>query len=149
MSKTILVGCKLPNGLTVKGTGGQPITINGLNTCLIVGGYGVTHVDETEHAYIFAVYAEHAAFQNQSIFTVGTSKVDDLISLGEELRDEQTGLEGIDPANPGAKGEDGNLVKAADNQIVPNKDEKVSRAKNVNSAADKAAAAELAGKLAS
>jgi len=150
MSKTILVGCKLPNGLTVYGTQKQPITLNGMNTCMIMGGYGVTHVDADEHAFIFAVYAEHDAFKSQAIFTADSAKVDDIISLGDELRDEKTGLEGIDPANPGEKGGDGDLLKPSDKQVVRMAEEPATvRVKNVKNAADKAAAAELASKLAS
>lgn len=102
MSK-VLIGCKLPNGMTLDGMNG-PITLNGANTSLVIGGdFGVTTVDADEAAYLFAAYDQHSAFQSKSIFTHNTKSVDDLADMAEDLKGQSTGLEGINPTAP-AKG---------------------------------------------
>lgn len=102
MSKTVLVVCKLPCGIVLDGTSGEnSIELNGCNTALVPGAPGLTHVDETEWLYLKMRYADHAAFKNNSIFTSETDKVADALDMADELKDEKTGLEGIDPNKPG------------------------------------------------
>lgn len=45
MSKTVVVGCKLPNGLVIN-YGGTNATLAGTNSSLIEGGHGLTTVDK-------------------------------------------------------------------------------------------------------
>lgn len=100
MSKSILVGCKLPCGIQLDGPSG-PIVINGVNTAMIHGGFGLTHVDANDWAYLLGTYAAHAAFKSQAIFTTGNDNVADIAAKGAELSDERTGFEGLDPTKPG------------------------------------------------
>lgn len=103
MSKTILVGCKLPCGMVLDGLRGQnSVELNGANSTYVPGAPGLTHVDEDEWSYLSAAYASHPAFVNQSIYAHGTDSVADALAIAEELKDETTGFEGIDPHKPDA-----------------------------------------------
>lgn len=99
--KTILVGCKLPAGLTLDdGVGGQ-ITLNGLSSSMIEGGFGLTHVPEVTWMFLQSTYAEHSAFKSNAVFSYkDSSSVSDLVDVAEDLKDIKTGMEGIDPAKP-------------------------------------------------
>lgn len=104
MSKTVLVACKLPCGLVLDGIGGEnSIVLNGMNTALLPGAPGLTHVPEHEWSYIQAAYADHAAFKSQSVFASGSDKVADAMAQATELSDERTGFEGLDPKSPSAR----------------------------------------------
>lgn len=141
MSKTVLVGCKLPCGIELDGPRGT-ITINGKNTSMIANGFGLTHIDETDWAYLLAVYSTHAAFKNNAIFATGSDSVADVAELAEDLKSEKTGMEGLDPTKPGAgvEPEDkGKLAKALNENAG-----KGTASKTAKKAADKAAAIELA-----
>lgn len=139
--KTILIGCKLPCGIELD-IGNRAVMINGMNTSLIAGGFGLTNVDADDWVYLSAAYSDHAAFKNKSIFTAGTASVADAASVADELRDEKTGLEGIDPKKPGAKLVPENESKL-DEQLGENA-EKTGKPRRKASAADRAAALELA-----
>lgn len=106
MSNTI-VGCKLPHGLIVQGLNGRQVTLNGQKTSHIPGGYGVTVLDADEAAYIFAMYEQHAAFQNRAVFSPESEKVSDIAALARDLESIPTGLEGLNADKPG-----GGLVPA-------------------------------------
>jgi hypothetical protein len=138
---TVLIGCKLPHGIVLKGTSGQDVKLNGVNTALIQGGFGITHVSEDEAAYLFAVYEDFAPFKSNAIFTHDTAKVADLKSIAAELSDVRTGFEAVDPKAPGSglKPEDSvdKQLEAAERQPRPTQ--------APASPADKAAANELAG----
>lgn len=97
---TVIIGCKLPHGLTFKGSQGQNITLNGMNTSLVQGGHGLTHVDADEAAMFFANYADYDPIKNNAIFTHHTADVRDVAALAEELQEERTGFEGLDPNKP-------------------------------------------------
>lgn len=143
MPKTVIIGCKLPHGITLRGPNGEDITLNGANTSLVAGGFGLTHVDEDVAAYLGAVYEEHSAFQNKAIFDVGSGKVSDVVAAGRELADERTGFEGLNPdaPAPGVKAEDaGQLDKALEQAEA-----KPRPARAPKAAIDKAAANEAAG----
>lgn len=100
----IVIGCKLPNGLIVKGSNGQDVEIFGVNRTLIAGAtFGVTRLDESEADYIFAIYGTLAPFANESIFRYADSdNVADIAALAVDLSDVQTGFEGMNPDAPAA-----------------------------------------------
>lgn len=143
MAKTVLFGCKLPHGIILRGTRGQQIVLNGLNTSLIPGGFGITHVDEIEVEYIKAAYKDFAPFKSQAIFTPGSSKVSDAAAMARELTDERTGFEGVNPdaPAPNLKPEDG-VDKALE---MAERADAARPRKAPTAPADKAAANELAG----
>ena len=106
MSKTVLIGCRLPSGivLDVDDAGSQKVELNGLNTSMIAGGVGLTHVDEATWLFLKEKYKSHSAFTSQAVFAhKDSSSVSDVLALAEDLKGEKTGLEGIDPNAP-AKG---------------------------------------------
>lgn len=144
MSNTVIIGCKLPHGVTLHGTAGQAIHINGMNTSLVVGGFGLTTVDADEAAYLFAAYDEYAPIKSKAIFTHGTNSVADVAAMGAELEEVKTGFEGLDPDKPAP-----NLQPENEKQLGRAKEE-VERnprpAKAPQSKSDKAAAKALAGK---
>lgn len=102
-SNNVLIGCKLPMGLslTVDGTEeGERITLNGANTSRIDGGYGITSLEKEVADQIFSTYAKHAAFKNKAVFTHGTDKVTELIAVAEDLEGAKTGVEGLNAEKP-------------------------------------------------
>ena len=54
MSKTLTVGCKLPNGLIIE-VDGKTAVINGTNTSKVIGGHGIT---ENVDADLFNAWIE-------------------------------------------------------------------------------------------
>lgn len=101
MSNTVLVGCKLPSGITLDGSAGQRVELNGVNTSMVAGGCGLTHVDATEWLYLQAVYAEHSTFKTNQVFSYKDSaKVADVLDIAADLADVKNGFEGLDPNAP-------------------------------------------------
>lgn len=142
-----LIGCKLPHGITLNGSQDQPIELNGMNKSLVLGGFGLTHVDENEAAFLFATYAEFGPFVSKAIFTYETDSVADLVDMAADLKGEKTGFEPINPDQPV------DPKTAAANKIAPDDPKKLDAAKEQaernpvptrapKSAADKAAAKE-------
>lgn len=132
---TVIIGCKLPHGLTFIGSQGQKITLNGMNTSLIQGGYGLTNVDDGEAALFFANHSEYDPVKNNAIFTHNTASVADVHAIAEELKDERTGFEGLDPSKP-APGLKPEAKQALDDSAISEKP----KARAPMSKADKAAA---------
>ena len=102
MSKTILVGCRLPAGLVLDGMFvDKPVLLNGTNTTMVQGAPGLTHVDETEWLYLKEQYAKHSAFVSDAVFAFKSSdKVADVLAIAEDLSENKTGFEGLDPNKP-------------------------------------------------
>lgn len=142
MPKQVLIGCKLPHGITLNGPHG-PVTLNGMNTSRIAGGFGMTTVDGDVAAYLGAVYEDHSAFKSNAVFVSDSYKVAEIAAMARELQDEKTGFEGLDPEKPapGVQVEsDASLKKAIQqNETAPRP------VKAPEAPADKAAALELAG----
>lgn len=116
MANNVLIGCKLPSGLSLTLDGkedGERVILNGMNTSRVAGGYGITSLEKEKSDQLFRVYKDHSAFKNNAIFTHGTDKTADLISVADELEGQKTGVEGINPENPGPglKEEDENRKK--------------------------------------
>lgn len=138
------LGCKLPHGIILKGTSGQDIQINGMNTSLVLGGFGITNVSETEHAFLLATYSDHAAFKNNAVFSTESDSVADLADLAVDLKDEKTGFEGMNPEKPVPGVEPDpeaiNVTKAKEEAANNPRPARAPRSK-----ADKEAAKQLAG----
>lgn len=94
----VIVGCKLPNGLEIH-AGETVVTLKGANASNIVGGHGLTEVDAEfwakwiESNKDFAPVAAGLIFANE---TYAKTKDE-----ANEKIDNESGFEGIDPANPG------------------------------------------------
>ena len=142
MSNTVLVGCKLPSGIVLDGAT-RKIELNGLNTTMISGGVGLTHVDAVEWMYIQEVYKSHAAFASNAVFNYKDSdSVADVVEMAADLSEVKTGFEGLDPNAPanGIKPDDPAKLKKV---LGENEGAKVP-AKAVASKKDRAAAIEAA-----
>jgi hypothetical protein len=104
---TLSVGCKLPHGIhldiRVLGQPTRRVTLKGtnsLNTGLIrvatIGGYAVTEdVPKEFFEEWMKRNAEHPAVKNNLIFAHG--QLASVRSMGDELEDQETGLEPINP----------------------------------------------------
>lgn len=140
----VLIGCKLPHGIILQGTAGQDVKLNGMNTSLVAGGFGLTNVDEGEAAYLFAQYENFGPFKSNAIFYNNSDSVADVAAMARELEGEKTGFEGMDPDAPA------NGIKPEDDDKLSKQKEAVERqprpAMAPASKADKAAAKKLAGK---
>lgn len=101
---TLIVGCKLPNGLHLdlktKGGERQRVTLNGANSGHIVGGYGLTRNVSAEFIMEWLkVNAKHPAVVNNEIFV--HNQLESAEDMARERRDIETGLEPIDPVKKG------------------------------------------------
>lgn len=141
MAKTQIIGCKLPHGIILKDMNDRDVVINGMNTARIMGGFGLTTLDESVAAYLFATYADFAPFKANAIFTAESPKVADIMAAGRDLAGERTGFEGVDPDKP-APGmtPDTNVDKAREDAERSGRPVKAAA-----TAADNALAAEVAG----
>ncbi len=140
---TILIGCKLPHGVKFKGSDGEYIVINGMNTSLIADAPGLTHIDESEWSRFVATHEDFQPLISQAIFTFGTNKVADIAAMTNELASERTGFEGLNPEKPAPNlvPENPKALKEALN------DKRANRTHVPKTKADKAAALELASSL--
>lgn len=150
MSKQVIYGCKLPHGITLKGPQDEDITINGLNTSLVQGGYGLTTVDASLSAFLQMTYnaegKELAPFKNNAIFF--HTDLASVVDLGKELQDEKTGLEGLNPdaPAPGLKPDEA-TEKALKMAVAANSQPGARPVKGVKGKQDQAATLQLAAAI--
>jgi hypothetical protein len=103
-TKTVTVGCKLPNGLhlDLKANDGATsrVTLKGANDSRIVGGFGLTENVSAEFMERWLKKnAKHPAVVGGAIFI--HSDMRSAESLAKERRDLTTGLDAIDPVKSG------------------------------------------------
>jgi len=96
-SPTVVVGCKLPNGIILD-VDGKRITLNGANTTHIIGGYGLTTVDAAFFAAWLKAHAESPLVKKNIIFA--QEKEVNAKAQAAETREVETGLEPIAPDTP-------------------------------------------------
>jgi len=101
---TVIVGCKLPNGLhlEVKNKDGEKIrvTVAGANASRIIGGYGLTpNVPAEFMSEWFKRNARHPAVIGHNIFIHADEA--SARDIAKERAKVETGLEGIDPVKRG------------------------------------------------
>lgn len=66
-----VIGCKLPNGVTIRGAGKQ-FRLNGTRASSIIGGFGITNDVPAEVWDDFAkVHAQSNMIKNSVVFAVG------------------------------------------------------------------------------
>lgn len=99
--KTYVIGCKLPNGIVIRGAGKQ-FLLNGAATSNVIGGYGIT---ENVPADIWEDYAKaHAkspAIVNELIFAQKDAK--SARDAANERKGQKTGFEQIKAEDAGVK----------------------------------------------
>ena len=99
--KTVVIGCKIPNGVKIRGAG-KEFTLNGSNTSNVIGGYGIT---ENVPADVWEDYAKaHAkspAIVNELIFAQKDTR--SARDAANERKGQKTGLEQIKAEDAGVK----------------------------------------------
>lgn len=97
-STTVTVACKLPNGLEIEHRG-HTVVLAGANSSTAVGGYGLTpNVDADWFEDWMAGNLDHPAVKNNIIFANTPAQAAD---EAKEKKGVKTGLEPVDPDNPG------------------------------------------------
>ncbi|MCI0311949.1 hypothetical protein E7W35_12745 [Cronobacter sakazakii] len=107
MAETIVVGCKLPNGLVVE-QDGYTVTLNGSNSSNVVGGYGLTEgVDKDAFEKWLEVHKNQPYVKNELVFA--QAKANRAQSKATENASIKSGLEGLpqDKPAPGIEKADG------------------------------------------
>ncbi|EKY2017044.1 hypothetical protein QU220_004177 [Cronobacter sakazakii] len=107
MAETIVVGCKLPNGLVVEQEG-YTVTLNGANSSNVVGGYGLTEgVDKDAFEKWLEVHKNQPYVKNELVFA--RAKANSAQSKATENASVKSGLEGLpqDKPAPGIEKADG------------------------------------------
>lgn len=90
----VTVGCKLPHGLEID-VDGKKIVLNGQNSTEIIGGYGLTKVDQEIAEKWFKDNSDHAAVKNGLLFIEkNDSKAKDKAA---DQKDVKNGAEQLDP----------------------------------------------------
>ena len=98
MAETVTVGCKLPNGLILE-IGDYKVALNGANSSLVVGGYGLTEgVDKDAFEQWLAVHAAQPYVRNDLVFA--QAKTNSAQAKASENASVKSGLEGLDQKNP-------------------------------------------------
>lgn len=104
-NNTYVIGCKLPNGLKIRGAG-KEFTLRGANSSEIINGFGIT---EDVPADIWEDYekahAKSPALVNGLVFATGDRK--SAVDASKELESQKTGLEQANPADAGVKEDKG------------------------------------------
>ncbi|EOG6131785.1 hypothetical protein ACLF4G_000847 [Cronobacter sakazakii] len=107
MAETIVIGCKLPNGLVVE-QDGYTVTLNGSNSSNVVGGYGLTEgVDKDAFEKWLEVHKNQPYVKNELVFA--QAKANSAQSKATENASVKSGLEGLpqDKPAPGIEKADG------------------------------------------
>lgn len=92
------VFCKLPSGMTFAMPGGD-VALKGASGSKLLGGYGVTFMSEPAWEALEARYGGMDVFTKKIIFAEESMK--DGAAIAQEMSNEKTGFEGVDPRNPG------------------------------------------------
>lgn len=93
--KTVIVGCKLPNGLIIE-VGGQSVELNGANASNIIGGHGITYnVDADFFNAWMEAYQDRDMVKNGFIFA--HEEAENTEAEAQEKTDNETKLEAINP----------------------------------------------------
>lgn len=104
MAKTIVIGCKLPNGIVLRNPvkGGKDVTINGLHKSLVIGADHVT--TEIDGDFWEAWKAKNEEFdplKSGAIFEARS--VNDAAAIAREQTERKTGLEPMKQEAMGVK----------------------------------------------
>lgn len=104
MAKIVVVGCKLPHGITIEHPmdPAKTVELKGKNKSLIVGAeYATTEVDADFFEQWAAVNKEFPAVKSGAIFVAKNAA--DVAAMAAEFKDRKTGFEAMDPKSHGVK----------------------------------------------
>ncbi len=98
MSDLVTVGCKLPNGLVLEQDGYQ-VELNGSNSSLVFGGYGLTEgVDKDAFDKWLSVHKNQPYVKNELVFA--QAKTNSAQAKASENAKVKSGLEGLPQDKP-------------------------------------------------
>ncbi len=103
-AKTVVVGCKLPHGITIEHPMDptKRVELKGKNKYLIVGAeYATTEVDADFFEQWAAVNKEFPAVKSGAIFVAKNAA--EVAAMAAEFKDRKTGFEPMDPKSHGVK----------------------------------------------
>ncbi|MCG2596566.1 hypothetical protein [Achromobacter insuavis] len=98
---TVTVACKLPNGLILDIPGAPSITLRGANHPEAIAGHGLTEVPADFWDAWTKLYPDFQPLKQELIFAQGSER--GAVAKAKERKNEKTGLEGLDPKDPGNK----------------------------------------------
>lgn len=96
---TVVVGCKLPQGIHLDHDG-KRVTLNGSNSSEIIGGHGLTIVEKAFWDAWKELHKDFEAIKHGLIFA--HEKESNTRAEAKEKVDNKSGFEGINPDAPGA-----------------------------------------------
>jgi len=94
MAKTVVVGCKLPNGIILEHPqdASKKVTLNGKNKALIVGAdFATTDIDSEFFEAWLAANSEFPALKSNAIFVARS--IGEAQAIAKDFEDIETGLE--------------------------------------------------------
>jgi len=92
---TVVVGCKLPNGL-IMSLGDKTVNLNGANSALVIGGHGITNdVDKSLFDAWLALHADKDFVKNDLVFAHEARK-----NAEAQAKDQATLESGLEPLLP-------------------------------------------------
>lgn len=98
MSELVTVGCKLPNGLVLD-QDGYTVELNGSNSSLVVGGYGLTEgVDKDAFEKWLSVHKDQPYVKKDLVFA--QAKTNSAQAKASENAQVKSGLEGLPQDKP-------------------------------------------------
>jgi len=99
--KTLVIGCKIPNGIVLRGAGKQ-FLINGSSKSSVIGGYGITEDVPAEVWEDYAkAHAKSPAIVNELVFAQKDTK--SARDAANERKGQKTGFEQIKAEDAGVK----------------------------------------------
>ena len=104
MAKIVVVGCKLPHGITIEHPmdPAKTVELKGKNKALIVGAdYATTEVDADFFEQWVAVNKEFPAVKSGAIFVAKSAA--EAAAMAVDFKDRKTGFEAMDPKSHGVK----------------------------------------------
>lgn len=104
MAKIVVVGCKLPHGITIEHPMDptKTVELKGKNKSLIVGAeYATTEVDADFFEQWAAVNKEFPAVKSGAIFVAKNAA--EVAAMAADFKDRKTGFEAMDPKSHGVK----------------------------------------------
>ena len=94
---TVIVGCKLPNGLVIE-LDEQRVVLNGANSSAIIGGFGMTEVNKALFDAWLEKHKDYEPVKQGLIFA--QEKPANAQAEAKDKAKLKSGFEGLDPKKP-------------------------------------------------
>ena len=93
MAGTVIVGCKLPNGLVAE-VNSKTVHFNGANSAVIIGGHGITENVDAEFWQAWLTQNKDLVFVQKGL-VFADAKAVNTKAESQEKAEEKTGLEPV------------------------------------------------------